>query len=338
MTAKTARRTGKKKKLRVAFVGAGDQANHVHYPALASMDDVEIAAICDIDPGRLHAAADKYAVDKRYGDDRDPLAYRRMIEDVAPDAVYVIGQPNIMYDLWVWCLREKQNLFIEKPMGVNLHGARALADLAAKAGVVTQVCFQRRSTPLAVKLRDACLARGPIYHALCMFVKCNIVPYTELRDRLIDDGIHAVDTIRWLCGGEFTAVHGVTQRIGVPDNNYVGALIEFSTGCVGVLLTCWASGRRIFKVEMHSPGIWADVEHEGQGVVYADGDTKGVVYDTKDVAGGGEFWRFTGFLAKHREFLDAVRGGPAPTSNFADAVKTMELAEVLLAQSLLEGR
>ena len=338
VTAKGAKRPAGKAKLRVAVVGAGGQANHVHYPCLAALDDVEIAALCDIDPERLHATGDKYRIDKRYGDDKDPLVYRKMIEDVAPDAVYVIGQPNIMYDLWVWCLEQKQNLFIEKPPGVNLHDARNLAALAEKADVVTQVCFQRRSCPIAVKLRDACLEHGPIYHALCMFVKCDIQHYTALRDRLIDDGIHAVDTLRWMCGGDVVNVHGITQRIGVPDNNYVSALVEFSTGAVGVLLTTWASGRRIFKVEMHSPGIWTDVELEGKGVIYADGDTKGVVHDTKEVAGGDEFWRFAGFLAKNREFLDAVRGRGEPSSTFADAAKTMELAETILAQSLLEGR
>lgn len=328
----------KDRKVRVAVVGAGDQANHVHYPSLASMGDVEIAAVCDIDPERLAATADRYGIEKRYGEDRDPKAYRRMIEDVAPDAVYVIGLPNIMYDLWIWCLQQKLNLFIEKPMGVNLHAARNLARLAEENGCITQVCFQRRATPMVVKLREECLKRGPIFHALCMFIKCNIVPYVELRDRLIDDGIHAVDTVRWMCGGEVAAVHSITQRIRVADNNYIGALVEFSTGAVGALLTCWASGRRIFKVEMHAPGIWVDAEHEGKGIVYADGDVKGVVHDTKEVAGGGEFWRYAGFLAKHREFIDCVKSKSPPGSSFSDAVKTMELAETILAQGLLEGR
>jgi predicted dehydrogenase len=302
------------------------------------MEDVEIAAMCDIDPGRLRAIGDRFAVDKRYGEDRDPKAYRKMIEDVAPDAVYVIGQPNVMYDLWVWCLEQKLNLFIEKPMGVNVHSARNLAYLAEKNGCITQVCFQRRITPIATKLYNECVKRGPIYHARCVFFKCNIVHYRETRDRLIDDGIHAVDTIRWLCGGEPANVCAVTQRIRVPDNNFVAAMIEFSTGAVGMMVTCWASGRRIFKAEAHAPGVWIDFEHEGKGVLYADGDVKGVVYDSKEVAGGDEFWRYAGFLAKHREFADAVRSKKLPASHFGDAVKTMELAEVMIARSLLEGR
>ena len=79
--------------VRVAMIGAGSMSNMVHYPSLASFDDVEIAAICDIDTQRLHATADRYGVDRRYVD------YRKMIEEVAPDAVYAIGQPHIFYDI-----------------------------------------------------------------------------------------------------------------------------------------------------------------------------------------------------------------------------------------------
>jgi predicted dehydrogenase len=46
------------------MIGAGEMANAVHYPSLASFDDVEIAAICDLDTTRLNSTADKYGVEK----------------------------------------------------------------------------------------------------------------------------------------------------------------------------------------------------------------------------------------------------------------------------------
>src|SRR5262245_23280567 len=120
------------KVMRVATVGAGGMANRVHYPSLASLADVEIAAICDLDPARLQATADRYEVEGRYTD------YRRMVEEVAPDAIYVIGPPHMMYDIWVWCLQQGLNLYIEKPMGITLHQARNLAYLADAKGCITQ--------------------------------------------------------------------------------------------------------------------------------------------------------------------------------------------------------
>jgi virulence factor len=317
-------------RVRVAMIGAGDMASKVHYPSLASFDDVAIAAICDIDTARLHATADRYGVEKRYAD------YRKMIQEVAPDAVYAIGPPHHMYDIWMWCLEQGLNLYIEKPMGITVHQARALAYMAEKKGCITQVSFQRRSCPMVVQLREECLKRGPIAHAVCAFYKCNIVPYLSARDHMMDDGVHAIDTLRWLCGDEVVQVDSVCKNVMVPDINLIVAVLHFDNGAIGIMVNSWTSGRRIFRVEMHAPGICAEAEHEGKGYLYADGDTRGVEYDTREVAGSDEFYVFGGFRAKNREFIDCLKSGTQPGSNFGDAVKTMEVADMILAQALLK--
>lgn len=317
--------------VRVAMIGAGRMANSVHYPSLASFDDVEIAAICDLDSERLHVTADKYGVERRYAN------YRTMIEEIAPDAVYVIGHPDHMYNIWQWCLSEGLNLYIEKPMGLTIHQARALAYMAEKKGCITQVSFQRRSCPMVMMLREACLKRGPMVHAVCTFYKCQVEPYLAARDHLTDDGVHAIDTLRWMCGGEVVQVQSLTKRVLVPDINFISAILHFDNGATGVMLNSWSSGRRIFRVEMHAPGVCVEAEHEGKGILYADGDTKGIEYDTREVAGSDEFFVYGGFQAKNREFIDCLKSGRQPGSNFADAVKTMEVAETILAQAMLRG-
>jgi len=318
-------------RVRVAMIGAGSMANAVHYPSLASFDDVEIAAICDLDTGRLNATADKYGVDRRYTD------YRKMAEEVAPDAVYVIGNPDAMYPIWVWCLENRLNLCIEKPMGLSAHQARALAHLAEQNGCITQVSFQRRSCPMVVRLREECLRRGPITHAVCEFYKCSPAPCFGPRDHMMDDGVHAIDTLRWMCGGEVAEIQSVTRRIGVPDVNFFAVLLRFDNGATGVMLNSWTSGRRIFRVQMHAPCVCAEAEHEGKGVLYADGDTQGLWYDTREVAGSDQLYVYGGFQAKNREFIEAVKSGRQPASCFSDAVKTMEVADKILAMGLLRG-
>jgi predicted dehydrogenase len=317
--------------VRVAMIGAGSMARRVHYPSLASFSDVEIAAICDLDPVKLAAAADAYGVEHRFDD------YRRMIEQVTPDAVYSIGPPHSMYDTWVWCLQQGLNLFVEKPLGLTLHQAENLADLAAKHGCITQVGFQRRTTPVTVAAHDACLRRGPITHAVVRFYKNDIRPFTGAIDHMLDDGTHALDTLRWLCGGEVVEIQSQLKRVGVPDINFITATLTFSTGATGMLLASWSSGRRIFSVEMHAPGICAEVDTEGETVIYADGDTTGTTMTSQSVAGSDEFFIFGGFQAKNREFIDAVRTASQPSSSFGDALKTMQVAHRILAQAALAG-
>jgi len=325
------RKGEKLEKVRVAMIGAGSMANRVHYPSLASFSDVEIVAICDLDQGRLNSTADKYGVEGRYTE------YRRMIEETTPDAVYAIGQPHIMYDIWVWCLRQRLNLYIEKPMGITLHQAEALAYLADEQGCITQVSFQRRASPLAVKLREKCLRRGPIVHAVCEFYKWAPTPYLEARDHMLDDGVHAIDTLRWMCGGEVERMEVMSKRVGVPDRNFFVVLLGFDNGATGVMVLSWSSGRRIFRVEMHAQGICAEADLEGKGHLYADGDTQGLEYDAKEVAGSDELHVYGGFLAKNREFIDCVKSGTQPQSNFSDALRTMEIADRILASSHLSG-
>jgi predicted dehydrogenase len=317
--------------LRVAMIGAGRMANRVHYPSLAGFHDVELAAICDLDAGRRDETADAYGVDARYAD------YQRMIEEIGPDAVYSIGPPHVMYDTWIWCLERGFNLFIEKPMGMTLHQSQMLATLAAEHGCITQVGFQRRSTPITAQMRDACLARGPITHAVVRFYKNQITPFTGAIDHMLDDGTHAIDTLRWLCGGEAVAIDSTVARCRVPDINLITATIQFSTGAIGVLMANWASGRRTFSIEMHAPGICAEVDPEDTATLYADGDTTGQRVHTADAAKSDEFFVYGGFQAKSREFIDAIRAGRQPSSNFGDALKTMEIAHQILAQATLAG-
>ncbi|AHF90431.1 dehydrogenase [Opitutaceae bacterium TAV5] len=315
------------KPLRIAMIGAGQLATAMHYPSLVSMPDVEIAAMCDMNPERLKLVGDQFGVARRHTN------YRDMLEEITPDAVYVVGPPHHMYDIWTDCLKRGLNLFIEKPLGLTLHQAQNLAHLAGKHGCITQVGFQRRIAPIAVKLYDECRKRGPIVHAVCRFYKCASDPFSGAVDHMMDDGVHSIDTLRWLCGGEIIRIQSVTRRVGTPDINFISALIEFDTGATGLLVNSWTSGRRIFDIEIHAPGICAELQHEGKGRLHADGDTTGVEFDTREVSGSDQIHVYGGFHAKSREFLDAMRAGRLPSSHFGDALKTMTAAVEILSQS-----
>ena len=57
------------------MIGAGGMANSVHYPSLASFNDVKIVAICDLNQERLNTTGNTYNIEKRYEN------YVKMIED-----------------------------------------------------------------------------------------------------------------------------------------------------------------------------------------------------------------------------------------------------------------
>ncbi|MGB3327454.1 MAG: Gfo/Idh/MocA family oxidoreductase [Thermomicrobiales bacterium] len=313
------------------MIGAGNMARKVHYPSLASFDDVEIAAVCELDPVRMAEVAHTYGIAQQFSD------YRTMVAEVQPTAVYSIGPPQYMYDTWVWILQQGIHLFVEKPLGLTPHQTANLAALAGQSGSITQVGFQRRTTPISVAMRDACLRRGPIRHAVVRFYKNDQRHFTNAVDHMLDDGTHAIDTLRWLCGGDVIDIQSVMRRVGVPDINFITATLTFDTGATGVLLSSWTSGRRIFSIEMHAPGICAELDSEGDGRLYADGDTSGVPYNSQIVAGSDQFFVYGGFQAKSREFIDAIKQGTLPSSHFGDARKTMDIAHRIIANATLAG-
>jgi len=325
-------------KLKVVMIGAGGRANQVIYPSFSDLHQeglVDIAGICDIDPGRLHATADAFGIDNRYGDNRYVDEYKKMIEDCKPDAAVVIGQPHIMYDIWVWCLNQGLHLFIEKPLALTIHQARALEAVATRNNLVTQVSLQRRYSPMVTQLRTEALKRGEITHAVCKFYKSDRSDFLGARDHMMDDTVHAVDTLRWMVGSEVAKIDSVTRRIGTVDINYIMAQMTFANGAVGHLMNNWSSGKRIFAVEMHAPGIYIEAEHETKGYLYADGNLEPIEYDAASCANNSAFHVSTGVLAAARDFVNACLHGGQPMSSFSDAVKTMKVAEIILAQSLL---
>lgn len=316
---------------KICFVGAGMMAKKVHYPSLASFEDVEIVGICDLDAQKLQQTAATYNIANTYQN------YQQMVEEQAPDGIYVIGPPHYMYDIIRWCLEQKLPVFCEKPLGLSLHQTQMLAELAKSNQVITQVGHQRRSSPILNKVLTECREAGPITHAVCEFYKYDINPLLNACDHLHDDGSHSVDTLRWICGGEVVGVESHVKRIGTPDINWVLATLHFDNGSTGILINNWASGKRIFRLEIHAPSIFSDIDLEGDAFVYTKGDLVGHSYNCQEVAGSSEFYVFGGFKQKSREFIDSIQKGKELTSSpFSDVLKTMEVVESIVSQQVLK--
>ncbi len=325
-------------KFKVAFIGAGNRANQVHYPAFAGLEDVEIVGICDIDPIRLKETADKYNIpeDRRYG--KNTFSYQDMIREQQPDGVVAVGQPHLFYDVWMWCLDNGINLYVEKPLGLNLHQAQMLAEKAKRKDVITMCSLQRRTTPVVMQLREECLKRGDITHAMVRFYKCEMKDRFDARDHMYDDTVHAIDALRWTFGDqEVVKIESKVRRVGTCDVNYIAATLYFENGGIGYLINSWSSGRRIFDTEIHAPGICIEAEHEVGGYLYADGDTKGVYFDAGECAGSDAFHTKTGVTYLARNFVDSCRKHEKTCSDFDNACKGIEVAEKILAQAVLEG-
>lgn len=319
------KKTGKK--VKVAILGAGGRAQAVHYPALRDIAAAQVVAVCDLDLKRAQAAGDKYGIPGRYSN------YVEMIDKEKPDAVWAIMPPHHLYDVAAGIIERGCHLFIEKPPAVTSEQVRQLDLLARKHKVLTGVTFQRRFSPLIRRGKELCEARGAVHTAHATFYKNWVggAPYYKgAMDMLTCDGIHAVDTLRYLCGGEVISVASDSRRLDGGHWNIHLALVRFSSGATGLLLNNFMTGRRIFSVEVHAPGISFFGDPEEGGKVFADNKLEPVqTLDPFALCKSQEQYRAFGAYDTNLHFIECVQQNRQPETNFADALKTMELVDAV---------
>lgn len=307
--------------IRIGFIGAGEHANMAHYPSLTEFEDARIVAACDRDTGRLNTTCDKFGIEKRFTD------AEKMLNEVELDAVYVIMQPHHLYDVAMVCLDRGLSVFVEKPPAITTYQLRNMARLAEQRGCKTMVGFNRRYIPLMKEVKKLVGERGPIIQSTAVFYKNQPGYYFNgMVDFFRGDGVHALDTLRWM-GGEIARMHSHVGCFHNETPNTFNALVEFESGGCGHLATNYIVGKRVHTFEMHARGISAFVDPNTTAVIYKDNEPEGQVLDARQVAGSDEFYKFYGFYDEDRHFIDCLKSDRQPDTNFSDAVKTMDLAD-----------
>ena len=310
-------------KVNIALIGAGGMANGVHYPSLAEFEDVNLVGLCDLVPSKLQATAERFQIENTFTD------YKQMLEKTTPDAVYVLMPPQHLYPPVIHSLSQGHHVFIEKPPALTLHQIREMALVAERKGCKTMVGFNRRFIPLMRQVKEIVEEKGPIIQCMSTFHKNSpaALYYDGVIDVLTCDAIHAVDTLRWLGGGEVKAVASDINSFDSDRENSFNAIVKFDSGASGYLCTNWAVGGRIHIFEMHARGISAYINPDvgGKAVIHSSDGVKEIT--TVEVAGTDENHKAYGFYGESRHFVDCIRGDRQPDTCFTDAVKTMELVQ-----------
>lgn len=317
--------------VKVGFVGAGNLASRVHYPSLAEIEATDLRAISELDEGRLTDTADQYDVPGRYTN------YRDMLEREDLDAVYVVMPPHLLHDIVVDCLQAGKHVFVEKPPGVSTYETEAFAWYAERHNCLTMTGFNRRFIPLLRHCKAVVEAAGPIHMVSVRFHKYDPAIddfgfYRGSVSHLTSDIIHAVDSLRWLAGGEVVEVNAHTRALGRAYINVHAALIEFSSGCSGVLLASRRAGARRHTFEFHGGDVSAYCEDGVEGMIYRDdSNTPEFVRGSDLIDDPDALHQRSGFQAESRHFMESIQAGVQPLTNFAEAAKTMRLVDQIAA-------
>jgi predicted dehydrogenase len=132
-------------KVRLAVIGAGGQCTISLMPGIPYLPELELVAVCDLKRELAERNARNFGAPAAYTD------FARMLQEQAPEAVMVIGPPQMHEEVGLAVLERGFHLFIEKPAAPTLEGAKRLADAATAAGKIGQVGhMMRHADPVRV--------------------------------------------------------------------------------------------------------------------------------------------------------------------------------------------
>ncbi|MBO4297274.1 MAG: Gfo/Idh/MocA family oxidoreductase [Clostridia bacterium] len=330
---------------RVAVIGAGGIANSVHLPSLKEIENANLVAVCDLRYDKAKAAAERFSIPGVYWD------MYEMFQKEALDGVFVLVEPDRLFRVAQDCMRAGLPCMMEKPAGTSAHQTSALARISRETGKLCAVALNRRHIPLVQAVMKHMREITTITQVDGVFIKHTDLGHEwEYSNAFATDGIHAVDLVRYLAGGEVTACATVVGRFsGCPVDNAWSSVMKFDNGVTGTMKSNYQTGGRVHGFEMHGPGASAFINLGFGGaeceatILYHSGKSMyslaaaGVggqnieKIDGKALAGSDQFHAYYGYKQEDQDFVNALLTGGRPLCTIDDAEGSVKLVEKLLS-------
>ncbi len=254
------------KHVNVAVIGLGIGRHHL--AGFAAHPDATVAAICDIDAGRLAEVAEEYDLDE----DRcfpSTEALLASAETLELDAVCVALPNRLHAPVTIEALRAGLHVLCEKPLATTAKDAAPMIEEAKASGRTLGLNLSFRFRPESRALKDLVDAGrlGKVYYARTRWMRERGLPgfggWFGQEDQsgggpVIDLGVHRLDLAMWLMGRpEPVSVSAATydllgsrfakeQGKDFDVEDFGVAFVRFDGGASLVLEASWAghSGKR----------------------------------------------------------------------------------------------
>lgn len=221
------------------------------YAALerARVSEARLVAVCDQDPERAAAAAQRFTV----GAGRRPRVLPSLeatLDDPEIEAVDVVIPTRFHHLAVVAALEAGRHVLVEKPFAITIRACLLMAEAASRAGRVLAIGENYRRVPTHRALR-ALLQEGVIgrpYVVSTQTVQPALPPAAAgwFRDRRLvgslpnlELAVHEADLLLHLFG-EVEEVHAYTPTFEGPGDDAGVAVLRFASGVVGQLLVLTA--------------------------------------------------------------------------------------------------
>ena len=218
----------------VGVVGFGSYFRAMLLPLLREHTGFRLAGACSRSGLTIRAAVENDGFAKGTTD------YRELIADPGVDLVYVATRHDLHFEIARAAVEAGKHVFVEKPMTMTSAQGRELVEAVARKGVLLTVGFNRRFSPHGARLRELV---APIAAPKTILYRVNagtLPPEHWLLDpaegggRLLGEGVHFFDMLRFLAGSEVVRVRSVSPAGKARDEAIVS--LEFKDGSIGTVV------------------------------------------------------------------------------------------------------
>jgi predicted dehydrogenase len=228
-------------RIKMAVIGAGIWGEN-HAMALSTYPIVDLVCICDLDPAKAKALAEK--VGCAHTTDIEQLAGSDIVAATIATPDYAHKAPALRM------IEAGKHIMIEKPLTTSVAEARAIVAAAERKGVKLMVDFQLRWHPLYMGATGV-MESGEIGPPVMGYARLSDTIHvpTEMLSWGGGSGPewflfpHTMDVTRWILGQEPKEVYakgrkGVLTALGIDAWDAVQAMVEFES-CFVTFETCW---------------------------------------------------------------------------------------------------
>jgi virulence factor len=192
-------------RLNILVVGIGDVAKKAYLPVYAGLKNVNVYLVSR-DEQKLQDILSTYRFEGGYTD-------LQAVSMTQIDAVMIHSTTAVHYEQAEYCLRQGKHVFIDKPITFSLEETERLVALAKEKGVHLVTGFNRRFATATEALKQV------EQKNMILIQKNRTYKPATLREFIIEDFVHVVDTLRYL-----TDLHPV-ERLSVTPR-YEGDVLK----------------------------------------------------------------------------------------------------------------
>src|SRR4051794_15536624 len=160
------------KRRRLGLVGCGWYGK-IDLLRLIQVAPVEVVSLCDVDKQMLAGAADIVA--SRQVSKKKPRTYsdyREMLKAKDLDIVLIAPPDHWHALIMIEAAKSGADIYVQKPISVDVREGQAMAAAAQKYGRVVQVGLQRRSTPHLIEAKNRFIDEGKLGKIALVEVYC----------------------------------------------------------------------------------------------------------------------------------------------------------------------